>query len=217
MSDKKKISAAKTDGPMNNPSSFRNPKEPVAARLPVGKEGVRASVSRDGVSAAPERTRPEKQLADFEAASKLFHARKFREARELFLAAAAGPERDVAHRAGLHAAMCNQRLEQREVRCQTAEEHYNYGIALLNTRQSREAASYLERGLQMAPDSDHIHYALAVAHTLLGDAHRAHEHLRRSIELEPKNRLMARQDPDLGSVVTQPQFQALLYPEKKSW
>jgi tetratricopeptide (TPR) repeat protein len=217
MSDKKKLSAAKTDGPMNNPSSIRNPKEPLATRLPAGKQGVRASAPRDDAGAAPERSRPEKQLADFEAASKLFHSRKFREARELFLAAAAGPERDVAHRAGLHAAMCNQRLEQREVRCQTAEDHYNYGVALLNTRQSREAASHLERGLQMAPDSDHIHYALAVAHSLLGDWHRAHEHLRRSIELDPKNRLMARQDPDLGSVVSQPQFQALLYPEKKSW
>jgi hypothetical protein len=69
----------------------------------------------------------------------------------------------------------------------------------------------------LEPDSDHIHYALAVAHGLLGDAHRAHEHLRRSIELEPKNRLMARQDPDLSSIASQPQFQALLYPEKKNW
>lgn len=215
MSDKKKFSAAKTDRPMNNSSSFKNPKEPLAARLPTGKEGVRAS--GDGTGAVPERIGPGKQLADFEAASKLFHSRKFREARELFLAAAAGPERDVAHRARLHAAMCNQRLEHTHVQCQTAEDCYNYGVALLNTRQSREAASYLERGLQMAPDSDHIHYALAVAHGLIGDVHRAHEHLRRSIELEPKNRLMARQDPDLSSIASQPQFQALLYPEKKSW
>jgi tetratricopeptide (TPR) repeat protein len=202
---------------MNNSSSFKNPKEPFAARLPMGKEGVRTSATRDATGAAPERISPERQLADFEAASKLFHARKFREARELFLAATDGPERDVAHRASLHAAMCNQRLEQPEVQCQTAEDYYNYGVALLNTRQSRDAASYLERGLQMAPDSDHIHYALAVAHGLMGDAHRAHEHLRRSIELDPKNRLMARQDPDLSSIASQPQFQALLYPEKKSW
>jgi tetratricopeptide (TPR) repeat protein len=202
---------------MNNSSSFKNPKEQLAARLPMGKEGVRTTASRDGTGAAPERIRPEKQLADFQAASKLFHARKFREARELFLAAAEGPERDVAHRAGLHAAMCNQRLEQPAVQCQTAEECYNYGVALLNTRQGRDAASYLERGLQMSPDSDHIHYALAVAHGLMGDAYRAHEHLRRSIELEPKNRLMARQDPDLSAIAQQPQFQALLYPEKKNW
>lgn len=215
MSDKKRISTAKTDGPMNNSSSsFKNSKEPLAARLPVGN---RTAGSRDGTGAAPERVSAEKQLADFESASKLFHARKFREARELFLAAANGPERDVAHRANLHAAMCNQRLEQPEVRCQSAEDYYNYGVALLNTRQSREAVSYLERGLQLAPDSDHIHYALAVAHGLIGDPHRAHDHLRRSIELDSKNRLMARQDPDLGSLASQPQFQALLYPEKKSW
>ncbi|HLI86827.1 MAG TPA: hypothetical protein VKV17_23170 [Bryobacteraceae bacterium] len=193
---------------MNNSSSFKNPKE---------KEIVRATSSRDGAGAAPERIRPDKQLADFESASKLFHSRKFREARELFLRAAEGPERDVAHRARLHAAMCNQRLEQPEVHCETAEDYYNYGVALLNTRQSREAASYLERGLKMEPDSEHIHYALAAAYGLAGDQNRAYEHLRRSIELEPKNRLMARQDPDLVALSSQPQFQALLYPEKKSW
>jgi tetratricopeptide (TPR) repeat protein len=208
MPDKKRLSTAKTNRPMNNSSSFKNPKE---------RESVRPTASRDGTGVVPERIRPEKQLADFEAASKLFHARKLREARELFLRAAEGPERDVAHRARLHAAMCDQRLEQPEVQCQTAEDCYNYGVALLNTRQSREAASYLERGLAMEPDSDHIHYALAVAYGLAGDPHRAHEHLRRSIELEPKNRLMARQDPDLISFASQPQFHALLYPEKKTW
>jgi len=36
-----------------------------------------------------------KQLAAFEAAMKVFHARKFKEARELCEHAAAGPERDL--------------------------------------------------------------------------------------------------------------------------
>lgn len=209
MSDKKKFSPAKTDGPMNNsPSSFKNLKS---------KDGLHPPATRDGGGAMPERTGPEKQLADFQAGSRLFHTRRFREARDLFLAAAQGPERDVAHRARLHAEMCNQRLEQPEVQCQTAEDNYNYAVALLNTRKVQEACSYLERALQMAPDSDHIHYALAVAHGLSGDASRSHLHLKRAIELEPKNRLMARQDADLGPVIGQPQFQALLYPEKKGW
>jgi len=80
-----------------------------------------------------------------------------------------------------------------------------------------EARAHLERALQMAPDSEHIHYALAGAHALTADATRAYEHLKRAIELDPKNRIMARQDGDFSAVAGQAQFQALLYPEKKSW
>src|SRR5215831_9290270 len=47
-----------------------------------------------------------KQLATFEGAMKLFHARRFKEAKEQFEQAASGPERDVAQRARLHIAMC---------------------------------------------------------------------------------------------------------------
>jgi tetratricopeptide (TPR) repeat protein len=204
MSDKKKFSSAKTDRPMTNSSS--------SLKTSKSREGVYAPSARQAKGAMPD-----SQLANFEAGSKLFHARKFREARERFLQAADGPERDVAHRARLHAEMCSQRLEQPAVQCQTAEDNYNYAVALLNTRKVQEACAYLERALQLAPDSDHIHYALAVAHGLGGDAGRSHLHLKRAIELEPKNRLMARQDADLGSVAAQPQFQALLYPEKKNW
>jgi tetratricopeptide (TPR) repeat protein len=157
------------------------------------------------------------QLTNFEAASKLFHLRKFREARDLFLKAAEGPERDVAHRAQLHATMCSRRLDQPEVRCESAEDYYNYGVALLNTRKVDEARAHLERSLEMAPDSDHVHYALALVDALSGDAAGAHDHLKRAIELDPKNRLMARQDADLAALSGQPQFQALLYPGKKSW
>jgi hypothetical protein len=52
---------------------------------------------------------------------------------------------------------------------------------------------------------------------LTGDAIGAHEHLRRAIELEPRNRILARQDADFAALSGQPPFQALLYPEKKNW
>lgn len=206
MADKKKLSPVKTERRMSN-----LPVSPPDSGDVDGR-GVGRGM-REGASAS----RSETQLADFEAASKLFHSRKFREAHELFLRAAEGPERDVAHRARLHAAMCAQRFEQPEVRCDTVEDHYNYGIALLNARKMDEARAHLERALQMAPDSEHIHYALAGAHALTADSARAYEHLKRAIELDPKNRIMARQDGDFASVAGQAQFQALLYPEKKSW
>src|ERR1017187_2945596 len=70
------------------------------------------------------------QLAAFEAAMKLFHARQLTEARALFQQASTGAERDVAQRAQLHIAMCDRRLQQTTVSFGTAEECYNYGVAL---------------------------------------------------------------------------------------
>jgi tetratricopeptide (TPR) repeat protein len=180
-------------------------------------ERLRGAATSSGAAAVPDTHNAERQLAAFEAASRLFHARKFREARDLFVAASEGPERDVSHRAQLHAMMCARRLEQAEIRCETAEECYNYGIALLNTRNMEQARIYLERALDLAPDSGHIHYAMALVEALSNDVAEASEHLKRAIDLDPKSRLMARQDADFGAVSGHPQFQALLYPEKKSW
>lgn len=148
---------------------------------------------------------------------KLFHARNLKEARELFVQAAQGPERDVANRATLHVSMCDRRLEQAPVNLGSAEEYYNYGIALLNTRNAHEARAHLEKALQLSPGADHVLYALASAQALTGDFAAAYENLRRAIELEPRNRIIARQDSDFAHFASQPPFDSLLYPEKKLW
>src|SRR5947209_5926508 len=88
---------------------------------------------------------PQKQLSAFEGAMKLFHVRQLREARELFVTAASGPERDVAQRARVHIAMCDRRLEQSPVNLLSAEDYYNYGVALINTRNLAEARTHLEK------------------------------------------------------------------------
>ena len=107
----------------------------------------------------------------------------------------------------------NDTLSERE----PAEEYYNYGIALLNARNVPEARGALEKALEMAPGSDHVHYALALAMALSGDLNGAYENLKRSIELEPRNRQAARQDPDFGGVINQPPFNMLLQNDKKTW
>jgi len=168
--------------------------------------------------AAPSGTAPNgvKQMAAFEAAMKLFHARKLKEARDMFHQATIGPERDVAQRANLHIAMCDRRLQQvTAVPLGSAEDYYNYGIALINSRNLAEARVHLEKGLQISPGSDHIHYALAVAQALSGDMHGAHDSLKRAIDIDPRNRLTARQDSDLAPLANQPLFSVLLFPERK--
>src|ERR1700676_194257 len=105
MSDKKKIAPAKTtDKRMHNSQPTKGSKGPESPRA--------AAPARTSGAAAPQTANADKQLGTFEAAIKLFHARKFKEAREQFQRAADGPERDVAHRARLHATMCERRFEQ---------------------------------------------------------------------------------------------------------
>jgi tetratricopeptide (TPR) repeat protein len=200
MADKNKSTA-------NARPSERRMTQPQAPRSIKHSEAVPKSETR---GAAPIPT----QLAAFEAAMKLFHARQLTEARVLFQQAATGSERDVAQRAQLHIAMCDRRLEQTKVSFGTAEECYNYGIALINARNFAEACTHLEKALAIAPGADHIHYALALAQAHSGDFAGAHENLRRAIELEPRNRTMARQDADFAPLANQSPFRSLLYPEK---
>jgi tetratricopeptide (TPR) repeat protein len=206
MPEKKKSAASKsknTSRRMAKPQASKSVRTPEPARPPAA------------VAAQPPSS--QKQLGAFEAAMKLFHARKLKEAREHFLRAVEGPGRDVAQRARLHVAMCDRRLQQATVHLGSAEDYYNYGVALINARHVAEARTHLEKALQIAPGSDHIHYALALAQALAGDLASAHENLKRAIELEPRNRIIARQDTDFAPLANQPPFDALLYPEKKGW
>ncbi len=207
MPEKKNTAAAR--------NAERMSKQPVS-RTPKAAEPARA-VSREAAAAVEQLLDSARQLACFEAAMKLFHARSLQEAREQFVMASEGPERDVAQRARLHIAMCDRRLQQTPVELHSAEDYYNYGIALINTRNIAEARKHLETALEMAPGADHVHYALALAQALGGDLAGAHENLKRAIDLEPRNRIIARQDADFAPLANQPPFDSLLFPEKKGW
>lgn len=209
MPEKKKSPAAKRIEPrMSKPQGTKTGKP---------SESERVVASADAAVAVAQPLDAPKQLSSFESAMRLFHERKLREARELFQIAAAGPERDVAQRAKLHIAMCDRRLEQETVQPQSAEDFYNFGVAMLNARNIPEARRHLEQAVEMAPGVDHIHYAAALAQALSGDVANAFENLRRAIELEPRNRIIARQDADFAPLANHPPFDVLLYPEKKGW
>jgi tetratricopeptide (TPR) repeat protein len=208
MPEKKNNSGSKTaEARMTNPSG------PKTAKLQ--KPAVMPSATPAGIASIAQQSNAEAQFSSFEAGMKLFHTRNLTEARLLFEQAARGPERDVAERARLNVVMCDRRLQTGPaVTLGCAEDYYTYGVALINTRSLTEACVHLEKGVCLAPDADHIHYALALANALSGDLSGALEHLARAIELDPRNRLHARKDADLMPLAHQPPFHALLYPEK---
>ena len=197
--------------------------------MPDKKKAVKP-VDRRTVDAPPRTTRSAEapaaagrpmdapaQLAAFDAAMKQFHARNFKGARELFVRAEGGTERDVAQRARAHIAMCDSLLSTPAVDLRSADDYYNYGVALMNSRNPASAREYLEGAARLSPGADHVHYALGLAHALAGDLNSAYESLKLAIELEPLNRALARQDADLAPLANQPPLDALLYPEKAVW
>jgi tetratricopeptide (TPR) repeat protein len=176
----------------------------------------RAAGAKTSAAAASEPAAELSQMESFENGMRLFHARQFQQAREMFLAAAGGPDRAVAHRAGLHASICERRIAAPGVVLNTPEDHYNYAITLINSRELAAAQKHLRAALEADPAADHVLYALAACQGLAGDLQGACENLKRAIDLQPRNRLAARQDPDFAAVAGHPAFVKLLYPEKKS-
>ena len=154
-------------------------------------------------------------MESFEEGMRQFHARRFQQAREFFLRAMDGPDRAVAHRAGLHARMCEQRLEGAGPVLNTPEEHYNYAVSLINSGNLTQAQKHLRAALEADSTADHVLYALAACQSLGGDLQPAYENLKRAIELQPRNRLAARQDPDFAAMAGHPAFARLLQPDKK--
>jgi len=201
---KKKMAVAKNTGKSE-------PEPPVKFDGPVRRRPADAAVS---AAAAEARNLAQAQLKAFEQAVRLFHAAKFADAREQFEKAVSGPNREMGHNAELHIRMCDRRLAKPVVDLKTPEEHYNYGVAMVNARNLTDARQHLEVALKLQPDADHVHYALALCKGLTGDIDGAHENLKRAIELEPRNRISARQDADFGGFSSHPQIQQLLFPDK---
>jgi tetratricopeptide (TPR) repeat protein len=149
----------------------------------------------------------------FEKAISFFHKRDFERARGLFEKAAEGPVREIAHSARTHARMCSLRTEQQATPLVTSEDYYNYGVALLNQGDFEAAGKYLEHALRLAPNHDHIYYAMALCCGLKGDIGRAYANLRRAVELQPRNLAQARNDPDFAEFVRQPPLEEYVFSE----
>ncbi len=156
------------------------------------------------------RTAEERQAAQFDKAVRLFQSRKFGRARTMFERVIGGPNVVLNHRAGVYLRICEGQSARAKPRLQTVEENYNYAVQLINDSRLKEAETYLNRALRMDRNAAHALYALSVLKVLTGDVKGAFEALRRSIRIDPQNRILARKDRDLAAVVQQQPFKRLV-------
>jgi tetratricopeptide (TPR) repeat protein len=190
-------------------------KKPTKRVQPVQKTARAAAAAAAPKREAEKVTAPAaavvpRQGETFAKAAELFHAGRFAEARKLFEAAAEGPSPAMAHSARVHVRMCDQRLGKAAPVLASADDHYNYAVTLMNRRDFQAARPHLEEALRITGDGDHLHYLLAVCLGWQGDLDGACRHLKRAIEIHPRNRAIARTDPDFAELVHRPGIHELL-------
>jgi tetratricopeptide (TPR) repeat protein len=175
---------------------------------------VDKSRSRRGETDASPASTSSTQITALEEGLRLFRQQRFIEAKECFERALQGSDSAVRFAAKTHLSVCERRIQKPALNLVTAEDHYNYGIERLNARDIEAARRHLQIAVALQSGSEHMLYALAAALALSGDVSGSYENLRRAIEIEPRNRVSARQDSDFSGVAHNPLFLHLFHPEK---
>jgi tetratricopeptide (TPR) repeat protein len=196
----------------HKPAPLKKAAERPAPQQPPSEPALAA---RATVDLPPPIQDPKTQSAVFDQAIRLFHGASYAAAARLFEHAATGPMREMAHSARLHSSMCLRRLARPDMSVRTPDEHYDYAIALINERRLEQAERHLLLAIAQTPKAtDHLFYALALCRGLAGDLQSACVNLRRAIELHPRNRAAARNDPDFAEIGKLSPLAELLYPER---
>jgi hypothetical protein len=155
------------------------------------------------------------QAGIFEKAVAAFHKRDFAKASELFCQVQEGPSPELKHSASMHLKMCERRLLAAKPPS-TPEEHYTLAVALLNAGDLDKASEHLNKALAGDGRAAHFHYARALCSGLQGDLGACYTHLSKAIEIEPSNRVAARNDSDFQALARQSPLRELLNPERTS-
>jgi Tfp pilus assembly protein PilF len=119
-------------------------------------------------------------------------------------------ERELLERARLYLKVCERELEPKEPAPKTADEWVYAATVSLNAGDEATAHRHLQRALAEDPRHDHAHYMMAVVSARRGDSVAALDHLRHAVSLNPENRSLARQDPDLDALRDDVAFKAAL-------
>jgi tetratricopeptide (TPR) repeat protein len=120
-------------------------------------------------------------------------------------------ERELLERARLYLRVCERETSrQPEPAPKTPEERVYAATVALNSGDHSGALHHLQRALGEDPENDHAHYIMAVALGIRSRSDEAIEHLQQAIALNPDNRGLAKQDPDLDNLRDHDRFQDAL-------
>jgi tetratricopeptide (TPR) repeat protein len=119
-------------------------------------------------------------------------------------------EKELHERVRLYLNICQRQFARREPKPETVAEKLFASTIALNGGRYDEAISLLRLVRDEDPDNDHALYMLSVAHAQRGELAEANAHLARAIALNPENRGLARNDPDLDPLRSDDTFRAAI-------
>ncbi len=119
-------------------------------------------------------------------------------------------EKELHERVRLYLNICERQATQRAAAPQTVDERLYAATLAINGGQYDQAIAHLRLVRDEDPDNDHALYMLAVAHAQRDEHAEAVAHLERAIALNPENRALARNDPDMEPLHDDEAFRAAL-------
>jgi Tfp pilus assembly protein PilF len=119
-------------------------------------------------------------------------------------------ERELLERARLYLKVCERELEPKEPAPKTPDEWVYAATVALNAGDETAALRHVQKALSEDARHDHAHYMMAVITARRGDTAAALEHLRQAVTLNPENRSLARQDPELESLRADVTFRSVI-------
>jgi tetratricopeptide (TPR) repeat protein len=152
-------------------------------------------------------------FVQYQAAVQLLQQGKYEKALAAFEKLLPHAPIEILERCKMYVSTCQRQMEKPKLAFLTPEEHYDYAISQLNTGYYEEAREQFEAILATHPTTDYAFYGLALLDAITGRAQDCLHHLGQAIQLNPRNRLQARVDNDFQSMLDDPRFTELLYPE----
>jgi tetratricopeptide (TPR) repeat protein len=151
-------------------------------------------------------------IKQYEMAVKLVYSQQFDKAREVLekIIQTAAFDKDIAERSQSLLRVCLQKNAS-TTPLRTLDDHYNYGVALMNQGRFQEANDHLQRALRIDPKCDYVLYALAANQCRAGNQTEALSFLKAAIQAKPENRFVARNDSDFEGLVDDPRFTAIIH------
>jgi len=149
----------------------------------------------------------------YQAAVQLLQQGKYEKALAAFEKLLPVAPSEIKERCQMYIATCQRQMEKPSLAFSTPEEHYDYAVSQLNTGYYEDAREQFNTILASYPGTDYAFYGLAILDSITGRTQDCLDNLARAIELNPRNRLQARVDNDFQSMVDDPRFTELLYPE----
>ncbi len=182
------------------PSSKKKKRAPARASSKRSRSAVGRSGSKvPRASAPPVRTTYVQAVALYERGVRALQRRNYPRAAEILgsVLERFPEERELNDRVRLYLRVCERQSETEPSPPKTPEQLVSAATFALNAGDFDGAIAYLASANRQEPDNDHVHYMLASAYALRGEARPALTHLQRAIELNPNNRALARHDTDL--------------------